>query len=233
MQKDDELVRRAAEWYEDKTAFRAALCAIPYIGGSLDVIFMSYAHRWREDRFNDMVSELSARMDDLDPAQLDPDSAEAEAYYDLFVKCAEAAMRERRSEKRALFAGLLANAAHMDPDSLDTAALVTDSLDRLSIFDFSVLVWACQIEHDDFWNGRPLLVEPRPQEDASDNFNTVPILSVTFGQVPVWQLHVSCNNLEREAALKDEGVTRYDISRGELYVVTEYGQMIVDRVATD
>ena len=95
---------KASETYDDEIVLRAAIKAIPQIGGPLDMLLSGAGAKMKRQRLAHFVSELSERLKTVEAAPpLDEDSL-----YDLVMYAIEQSVRTRKKAKRDLFATVLA-----------------------------------------------------------------------------------------------------------------------------
>lgn len=102
-----EVARKASETYANNTALRAVITAIPYIGGSLDVIFVSKASKIYQERIKALLENLKTEMSLIGEEMIDKEYLRSEEFFDVVVKVIEASSRTRDREKIRLYAKLL------------------------------------------------------------------------------------------------------------------------------
>jgi len=105
-----EKLEEAGEWYVNKSLVRAVLVAVPYIGGSLDIIFSSRGSAIVQSRLLDFVSSLDKEMARIRESMVDKDFLESEEFFDLSVRALEYTTRTRDREKLSLYAAILRGA---------------------------------------------------------------------------------------------------------------------------
>jgi hypothetical protein len=104
-------LEKAGQMYAENTALRAAVIAIPYIGGSIDILFSGKAQRIMEQRILGQLGQLKLEIGSLREEMIDRDFVDSEEWYDLVVSCLEKASKTRDAEKIALYASILRGAA--------------------------------------------------------------------------------------------------------------------------
>ncbi len=108
----------ASKYYEDNTVLRTLINGIPYVGGSLDVIFAYKGRKIIQERLNVLLGDLKSEMEKVKETQIDKDYLESEEYFDLLITALGKATKTRRKKKIALFAKILKNAVLVDKDKV-------------------------------------------------------------------------------------------------------------------
>lgn len=98
---------KAAEAYFENTTFRALINAIPYVGGSLDVLLSSKGKKIVEGRIVAFVEQLRKDVGDLKEDAIDRTFLESEEWFDLVIKTIEHSSRTRDVEKMKLYSKIL------------------------------------------------------------------------------------------------------------------------------
>ncbi len=93
--------------YSDSTTLRAGVNAIPYVGGTLDILLSSGIQKKSEERFLNFLSELENQLKELDDNKLNYAYLESEEFYDLFIQVSNLAVRTRLQEKIRVYANIL------------------------------------------------------------------------------------------------------------------------------
>ena len=100
---------KAVQVYSNNTVLRVIVNAIPYIGGSLDVLLWGRGHRIAQERLKSLLEQLQTDMGTLNENMIDRTFIESEEWFDLVVKTLESAARTRDSEKIRLYSRILRN----------------------------------------------------------------------------------------------------------------------------
>ena len=93
--------------YSDNTTIRAGVNAIPYIGGTLDILLTSGIQKKSQERFSNFINELENQIQKIDEKKLDHTYLESEEFYDLFLQSSNLAIRTRIQEKIKAYAKIL------------------------------------------------------------------------------------------------------------------------------
>ncbi|MFT7899062.1 hypothetical protein VBY74_03670 [Tenacibaculum ascidiaceicola] len=93
--------------YSDNTLLRAGVNAIPYVGGTLDVLLTSGIQKKSHERFLIFLNELESQIKSIDENKLDYKYLKSEEFYDLFLQSSNLAVRTRLKEKIKVYARIL------------------------------------------------------------------------------------------------------------------------------
>lgn len=122
---------RLDEAYSKKTGWRALVNLIPYVGGSLDVLLTSKAHKLTEQRIESLLAELAQQVGTVDESKIDKDFLESEEWYDMVFRAFEKAIRTRSLEKIKLYSKILVGSL-TNPDNRDHSEDFLEILSELS-----------------------------------------------------------------------------------------------------
>jgi hypothetical protein len=100
-------LQRASSTYLEMTAFRAAVAAIPVIGGPLDILLSGKAGEYQEQRFQMFLDFLTEDIETLDKKKIDKEYLSSEEFYSHFQLLAERVLREHSEDKIHLLAKAL------------------------------------------------------------------------------------------------------------------------------
>lgn len=100
-------IETVLEKYSENSLYRAGINAIPYIGGSLDILLTSGIQKKTQERFEKFLSELENQIRGIDESKLNYTYLESEEFYDLFVQTSNLAVRTRLSEKIKAYSAIL------------------------------------------------------------------------------------------------------------------------------
>jgi hypothetical protein len=136
-----EVVNRLVESYSGSGVARAAMvgsAGVPIIGAAgavlamADALLTTRAAKLAADRWNRLLAELGARVDQLGEEKLDRSFLESEDFLDLLWQALIAAAQTRSQEKLEAYATILAGSLSVErPHDLDPEALL-DALSGLS-----------------------------------------------------------------------------------------------------
>jgi hypothetical protein len=134
----------ASQTYADNTALRAAVTAIPFIGGSMDVVFSSIASQVVYRRIWSVIRHLEEEMKSIDEAKINKDFLESEEWFDLVYKTFDEARKTRLDEKHKMFARILVNVS-IKQEEIDNIERYQGILTDISLTDFKVAAYL--VEH--------------------------------------------------------------------------------------
>lgn len=101
---------QASKVYGDQIIIRAAINAIPYVGGSLDILLSSSGQNFVIKRIESFISELNNQIEQLEKSKINYTFFEKEEGFDLVVKALNSASRTRQNEKLKLYAKIIKGA---------------------------------------------------------------------------------------------------------------------------
>jgi hypothetical protein len=135
-------ITRASARYCDKFPLRAAIQAIPGLGGSLDTMLAGLGANWQYKRLEDFISRLNERLGRLEQwgslSSVDP----SESLFDFMMNTFDQVIRARSEQKRERFANLVANQVvkKREWDEAETACrLIGDLSDiHIKILDIAI-----------------------------------------------------------------------------------------------
>ena len=127
-----ETITRASIVYEEQTLFRAAINAIPYVGGTIDVLFSSIGQKFSAKRIEFFIDELKNEISHLQETTINKDYLEKEEGFDLILKAFNASARTRQKEKLILYARIiknsLTNGREFEEDEPETFLKIVEEL---------------------------------------------------------------------------------------------------------
>lgn len=213
---------RASHEYSNRTVLRAAIQAIPYIGGPLDVMFAGPVQTWREQRILGFLAELNARVSAVEAQEFTP-TPELSEY---FITVVEHVARARTQEKRSYFAKLVVNQVRRNR-SWDEAESATRLVSELSERDLEVLLVAvtthpCSGPYDGL---RVISLDERwPGDQPLQPL----VLRERFPDWPLHALRLSVSGLTARGLLRDEGAGAFDTKAMTYLIVTDLGEWLVE-----
>lgn len=117
-------IQDISKCYESNIIARAIVNAIPYIGGSVDVLL---THKWaqiQQQRVDDLLEKISAELADLSDTAITKSTLESEEFYDFIYQIANRAIESRCGEKRTAFARIIKSAIIQDKSIFDLEDIV-------------------------------------------------------------------------------------------------------------
>jgi len=106
-----EIVRRVTDNYERSIIPRALVAAIPYVGGTIDILLSGYsARRWQERVIN-LLNELKNKFEHISEDQINKDYIQSSEFESLIIQIIQALQTTYEQEKISYFANILTNVA--------------------------------------------------------------------------------------------------------------------------
>jgi len=98
---------KACEKYSDSSVLRSTICAIPYVGGAIDVILSTKGSGIIQGRIRSYIEVLDKQFNDLSESTISKEYLESEEFFDLIIKSFEIASKTRGSNKRKLLSSVV------------------------------------------------------------------------------------------------------------------------------
>lgn len=220
---------KAGEKYCGRTSLRAAVQAIPYVGGPLDTLLSGHAGKIQEERFRSFLGELDARLRRIENlAGVEGD----EQFFDLMLDVFDRAIRVRSKEKRARFAQIVVNQVRGSRD-WNNAEEAVRILAGLSDLHIEVLreALAAQPCGPPFEGLRVVSLASKDLETESANkpLNLVAALPC----YPHLALRMACSELAARGLLHDEGIGRWNLSALQYLIPTELASWFMEQLTSD
>lgn len=131
---------RAAAGYAAVPALRAALAAVPVLGGALDAYWSAWGDSIRADRIEAMVNALTETVDQIGVDKIDRPFLESEEFYDIAARVMRASTETRDREKIRMYASILLGVASSErPESGVEAEAALASLVALTPQEVHIL----------------------------------------------------------------------------------------------
>jgi hypothetical protein len=163
----DKLVQ-ASKVYADQTVVRAAINAIPYVGGSLDILLSSSGQNFVIRRIETFISELNDQLGQLDKSKVNHDFLQTEEGFDLVVKAFNSASRTRQNEKLKLYAKIIKGALTEGKEyQEDDPELYLQIIEELSVNELRVA--KCLYELKEVKKKNPEQDNPNGKQDGMTN----------------------------------------------------------------
>jgi hypothetical protein len=219
----------ARERYADKYVVRAAVQAIPWIGGSLDTLVTGGIARIQLQRVEDFLAELNLRMQLVERAAA---NLEDDAFSDFVFAALESAARARSQEKRSRLAQVIRRQVEdaLPWDDADNALRLTGTLEEMH---FRVLgaVMSAPVLGEPFNGLRVVALEPQVQEGASRSMAMD--LNAALQEYDLATLRLACSELVARGLLRDEGVGRIGTKAMNYFVATDLAQWLDGWLSSD
>ncbi len=134
-----ETLQRASEVYGDQIIIRAGINAIPFVGGSIDILLSALGQNFVIKRIEHFIAELNSQIALLDSNKINHDFLKSEEGFDLIVKSFNSASRTRQREKINLYAKILKNALTEGKEyEEEEPEMFLKIIEELSIREFKV-----------------------------------------------------------------------------------------------
>jgi hypothetical protein len=152
---------QASKVYADQTVVRAAINAIPFIGGSLDILLSSTGQNFVIKRIETLISELNVQLQQLDNSKINHEFLETEVGFDLVIKAFNSASRTRQNEKLKLYAKILKGALTEGKEyQEDDPELYLQIIEELSVKELRVAKCLFELKE---------VKKIHPEQDNPDN----------------------------------------------------------------
>ena len=96
--------------YESSPLLRALVNAIPYAGGSLDVLLSAKWAQYHSQRVDDFITKMQEELKDLQENTVRKDILESAEFYDLVYRIAQDVISSRFGETRLAYAKIIKSA---------------------------------------------------------------------------------------------------------------------------
>lgn len=125
--------------YSNNKILRAGVNAIPYIGGSLDILLTSDIQRKSQERFLNFLNELESQIKKIDEKKIDNEFLKSEEFYDLFIQSSNLAVRTRLHEKTKAYAKILTSSLTSKFDTNINAEDILNIVEGLTENDIKLI----------------------------------------------------------------------------------------------
>jgi len=214
MTDEPDALEKAAESYADLVVLRAAVSAIPWVGGPLDVLISGGAARIQARRVREFLTALDSRLQELEHANADFNS---EGFTDLMLATLGYVAQSRTASKRERFAAVIRNQAELGRpwEEPEMAVRLLASLDDIH---FDVLALALKGRGPGVWDG-PRVVYLGSAEVAVPPGNCNLPSELPHHSRPA--LRLACSELVGKGLLLDYRVGRWGSGSDPAYTATE------------
>jgi hypothetical protein len=224
-------LRKLSADYNANWPLRSLVQAIPFVGGSLDVLLSGAGANYHYQRIEDFLRKLQGRLSRLDQMLAIDDLQPSEPLYDYVMRVFDAVRRTRSSEKRQRFANLVTHqiSKQLAWDEAEAAASLLDSLSELQV---EILVYAQRLSPCAAIGGtdRVFTLAEKPFGPAAD---APPKLQSSFSTVPTPALRAACSELIARGLLYDEGLGRTDVGAQEYFAFTDFAEWFIGWISED
>ncbi len=220
---------KAGEKYRDRTSLRAAVQAIPYVGGPIDTLLSGHAGKIQEERFRSFMDDLDTRLRRLEGlGEVEGD----ERFFDFMLNVFDGVLRARSEEKRARFAQIVANQVQggRDWEDADTAVRLLGDLSDIhaAILREASNAPLCGLP---FENMRVISLAAQEIEPAAGN-RPVMLFDALSDYSPL-ALKMACSELTARGLLHDEGIGRWSLGALQYLVPTELTSWFLKHLSND
>lgn len=221
-------ITKASAQYCDKLPLRAAIQAIPGLGGLLDTMLAGLGANWQYERLEDFIAKLSERLRRLEQTgrleSIEPD----ESLFDFIRQVFDEVIRARSEEKRKRFANLVVKqlSEKCDWDEGETACRLIGELGDVHIRVLETCIEVGESQHPlEGLRAATTYDKWLRSEDSKDN-----IVDLRSGLPPLPDsaIVVICSELVSRGLLRDAGTGRFDAKPMELFVGTDLARWLMN-----
>ncbi|MFC1482195.1 hypothetical protein ACFL51_00155 [Myxococcota bacterium] len=215
---------------------RAAVSAIPMIGGSLDQILSSSGADFESQRVKDWLTDLDNAFrkleEDFERFKLE----RTEASYNLIVSAFRAALSTESKRARQNVTSVVTNALVKGDNSFEEARTVLALIGKLRKAHVDVLNVAYRMPVcEQALQGMKVVVFSK-KGLLLDEWDCPQYLPEQLPDYPPAMLRVICAELASFGLFRDEGINRHDIRPGDWYALTDtadwFANWVTPRVNT-
>lgn len=208
--------------YVDIVSLRAAVQAIPYIGGSLDTLLAGRAAQIHLQRVEKFANELAQRLAAIESVSANLND---EAFADLMLSTFEKVARTRTDYKWARFAEIITNQV-AKPTSWEEPENAVRLLSGLEDIHIEIIETALDapIAEGAFSGLRVISLDAKPID--GDKQNAAVSLIAAFPRYGTAALRMACAELTAKGLLHDEGIGRWDMGAMKYFVPTNLAEWL-------
>lgn len=224
--KSKEIIENASTTYVQRTKTRAAVQAIPYIGGPLDTLLAGRGTKIQNERLEHFLSELSSRLNNLELAP----NIDEDALFDFAMEAIEKAVKTRSKEKRELFAKIMASQV-TNPEEIEYAEMALRIVDELDPIHFKILKQALSAPEcgSPFIGLKIVMAKSAGIAEDSGNYHRPLILKDKLQEYPIEAIQYAISELMSKGLLHDEGVGRRNTNAMEYFIATDTARWISEK----
>jgi len=222
-------ITKASSAYCDKFPLRAAIQAIPVLGGSLDTLLAGLGAKYQYERLEHFIIDLSRRLEMAkicNQLVIEP----GEPLFDFTVQVFDAVIKSRSEEKQKLFATLFTHQVlnNYNWDEAGTAARLLNELTpmHVQLLSLAMNVKPCPSPFD----GLRVFKISEESNISEDNFTATPIpnLSKDLPAISPSALKMICSELIARGLLHDEGIGRWSTGNMQYFISTDMAQWFLN-----
>jgi hypothetical protein len=213
-------IEQARSKYADSVVLRAAIQAIPHIGGPLDTLLAGRAAQIQLQRVESFARELARQLAEVEKAIAKVDD---DAVLDLMLTTLDKVARTRSDQKRQRFARIVTNQITKGAawDEAEGAVRLLAELDDIHVEVIDVAIRAPVVTNL-FDRLRVVSLTSKPIREEGSNDATAPlVLHDALPQYSLARLRMACAELVARGLLHDEGVGRLGVRSMEYFVSTD------------
>lgn len=229
-EKSKEIIEKASTTYTESTKIRAAVQAIPYLGGPLDTLLAGKGSKIQNERLQHFLGELSSRLDHLEQAPI----VDEDTLFDFAMEVIEKTVKTRSIEKRELFAKIMANQV-IHPDETEYAEMALRIVDELNSIHFKILkeTLNAPVCGPPFDGLKVVSVQSTKISEDSEGTHDYLILNEQLSEYPVEAIQYATSELLSKGLLHDEGIGRWDVKAKEFLIATNTARWITEKFLND
>lgn len=225
--KVEETMSKAVEKYHDTTILRAAIQAIPYVGGPIDTLLGGQGSKIQEQRLTHFLNEISSKIERLETKR---DLVPSEELFDFVVSSFDSVIKARSEDKRKRFAEIFSKQIEKQ-ENWEEAEAASRFLNDLSDLHILVLKEAVTTTpcSTPFTGLRIICFKSTPV--GYDSQYPPKILVNELSSYSELALKMACSELMSKGLLYDEGVGRWDTKAMEYLAPTELADWFIDWIS--
>lgn len=212
--KPSTVITKLQQRYGDSVFLRAAIQAIPQIGGPLDTLLVGRIAQIQLKRLKTFVNNLARRMESVESVSANLND---EAFADLMLSAFEKVARTRSEKKLSRFAEIITNqvANPAQWEEPENAVRLLSDLEDIHIEIIEAALRAPMAEGA--FSGLHVISLEAQQNDLLS-------LVAFFPYYGTASLRMACAELTAKGLLHDEGIGRWDVSAMSYFVPTDLAE---------
>lgn len=221
--KDISLRVKGSLLYGDSFVSRALVMAIPFVGGSIDMILKGAGAEYQQKRIELYLELLDRKLNEFDEAsRIEIDDEEL---FDLVSGSFDEVVKTKSREKINRFANLSKNYImnELEWDEVEAALRLASDLSESHV---AILLFVV----NDVPHNKGFFLKKKETQKVFDD--KIPVLNDAFQNYSVVALQLFCSELLSRGLLSDIGVGRHlDVGAMEYLNVTQLGKWFIDVVS--
>ena len=130
-------IEKVSGFYSRSTWLRVLVAAIPYVGGSADILTSAKAQSVFQKRCLYLLDHFSDEVKDLTEAKIDRDFLDSEEWLDLVLQAVDSAIKTRHQKKIRAYAQILSAAIPFQDRNKNSPEDYLSIVSEMSLKDFA------------------------------------------------------------------------------------------------